>query len=158
MQTDELHYAILNELQLNARISNAEIGRRVGLTAPAVAERIKRMQDEGIIKGFNVNINFRQLNYQQKVLVAVKLPHGYINAFLKEAEKLEGITDIVHTTGEYCFFVGITVTSTDELNLMLNKLGKLGETTTFSVLSVPIEYKPIKLPIKKGKHILTSVD
>lgn len=151
MKIDELHYAILNQLQLDARISNAEIGRRVGLTAPAVAERIKRMQDEGIIKGFTVNINFGQLSYAQKVLVAVKLPHGYINAFLKEAEKMEGITDIVHTTGEYCFFVGITVVSTDELNLMLNKLGKLGETTTFSILSVPVEHKPINLPAKKRK-------
>lgn len=151
MQIDELHYAILNQLQVDARISNAEIGRRIGLTAPAVAERIKRMQGEGIIKGFSVNINFGQLNYAQKVLVAVKLPHGYINAFLKEAEKMEGITDIVHTTGEYCFFVGITVASTDELNLMLNKLGEFGETTTFSVLSVPAEHKPINLRVKKGK-------
>ncbi|MDN5286742.1 MAG: hypothetical protein JWR38_3016 [Mucilaginibacter sp.] len=156
MQIDELHYAILNELQLDARISNAEIGRRVGLTAPAVAERIKRLQDEGIIRGFTANINFGRLNYAQKVLVAVKLPHGYINAFLKEAEKIEGITDIVHTTGEYCFFVGITVVSTDELNLILNKLGKFGETTTFSVLSVPVEHQPINLSVKKRKLALMT--
>jgi Lrp/AsnC family leucine-responsive transcriptional regulator len=156
MQTDELHYAILNELQLDARISNAEIGRRVGLTAPAVAERIKRMQDEGIIMGFTVNINFRQLNYAQKVLVAVKLPHGYINVFLKEAEKMEGVTDIIHTTGEYCFFVGITVASSDELSQILNRFGKFGETTTFSVLSVPVEHQPINLPVKKRKLALIT--
>ncbi|MBB6501193.1 Lrp/AsnC family transcriptional regulator [Pedobacter cryoconitis] len=139
MKTDELHYAILNELQLDSRISNAEIGRKIGLTAPAVAERIKRMQDEGIIKGFTTTIDFMQLGYQQKVLVAVQLPHVNINPFLKEAKKMEGITDIVHTTGEYCFFVSMVIKSSDELNLKLNEFGKFGKTTTFSVLSTPVD-------------------
>ncbi|MBB6238289.1 Lrp/AsnC family leucine-responsive transcriptional regulator [Pedobacter sp. AK013] len=149
MQADELHHAILNELQLDARMSNAEIGRRVGLSAPAVAERIKRMQEEGIIKGFFTSIDFSKLNYFQKVLIAVKLPPVQVNVFLKEAEKIEGITNIVHTTGEYCFFVSMTLKSTEALNTVLDWFGKLGATTTFSVLSTPIEYKSINLPTKK---------
>ncbi|MGY0035661.1 Lrp/AsnC family transcriptional regulator [Pedobacter sp. NJ-S-72] len=143
MKTDELHYAILNELQFDARMSNAEIGRKVGLTAPAVAERIRRMQDEGIIKGFTATIDFLQLNYLQKVMVAVQLPHININPFLKEIQKMDGITDVVHTTGEYCFFVSLMVRSTHELNLKLDQFGKFGKTTTFSVLSAPLESKPI---------------
>jgi Lrp/AsnC family leucine-responsive transcriptional regulator len=77
MQLDKLHYAILNELQTNARMSNAEIGRRVGLTAPAVAERIKKMQEGGIIKGFNVAVEFPKLDYWQRVMIAVKLPQDH---------------------------------------------------------------------------------
>jgi Lrp/AsnC family leucine-responsive transcriptional regulator len=145
MQPDELHYAILNQLQLNARLTHAEIGRRIGLSAPAVAERIKRMQDDGIIKGFTVDIDFSRLSYGQKVWVGVKLPRGYINAFLKECRQIEGVTDIIHTTGEFCFFVAIIVASTAELSGILDRLGKLGETTTFSVLSVPIAHKAIRL-------------
>jgi Lrp/AsnC family leucine-responsive transcriptional regulator len=145
MQPDELHYAILNQLQLNARLTHAEIGRRIGLSAPAVAERIKRMQDDGIIKGFTVDIDFSRLSYGQKVWVGVKLPQGYINAFLKESRQIEGVTDIIHTTGEFCFFVAIIVASTAELSSILDRLGKLGETTTFSVLSVPIAHKAIRL-------------
>lgn len=153
MVLDELHYAILNQLQIDARLSNAEIGRRIGLTAPAVAERIKRMQAEGIIKGITVNIDFRQLNYPQQALIGVKLPHGYIEAFLKEAYKVEGVTDIVHTTGEFCFFVGITVSTTDQLSRILDVFGKFGETTTFSVLSVPVAHKPIQLASRPAqKH------
>ncbi|WP_316804335.1 Lrp/AsnC family transcriptional regulator [Pedobacter nototheniae] len=149
MQTDELHYAILNELQLDARMSNAEIGRRVGLSAPAVAERIRRMQEEGIIKGFFTSIEFSKLNYLQKVLIAVKLPPVQVNVFLKEVEKIEGITHVVHTTGEYCFFVSMILKSTAELNIALDRFGKLGATTTFSVLSIPIELKSINLPTKR---------
>jgi len=146
MKTDELHYAILNELQLDARISNAEIGRKVGLTAPAVAERIKRMQEDGIIKGFTATIDFMRLDYQQKVVVAVQLPHANITPFLSEAKNMSGITNIVHTTGEYCFFVSLIVKSSNELNLKLDRFAKFGKTTTFSVLSSPVESKVIGLP------------
>jgi Lrp/AsnC family leucine-responsive transcriptional regulator len=151
MQPDELHYAILNQLQSDARLSNAEIGRRIGLTAPAVAERIKRMQDDGIIKGFTVDIDFSRLSYSQKVWVGVKLPQAYINPFLKEAHLIEGITDIIHTTGVFCFFVAIIVPSVVELSSVLDKLGKLGETTTFSILSVPLAHKAVPLGTKPAR-------
>ncbi|KIO75754.1 hypothetical protein TH53_18910 [Pedobacter lusitanus] len=146
MKIDELHYAILNELQLDARVSNAEIGRKVGLTAPAVAERIKRMREEGIIKGFTANIDFMQLNYQQTVMVAVQLPHANINPFLHEVKEMEGVTNIAHITGEYCFFVNIVIRSSADLSLKLNEFSKFGKTTTFSVLSNPVEAKTIFLP------------
>ncbi|MFA6086725.1 Lrp/AsnC family transcriptional regulator [Mucilaginibacter sp.] len=143
MQLDELHYAILNELQADSRLSNAEIGRRIGLTAPAVSERIKRMQNEGIIKGFSLEIDLELLGFQQQALIAVKLPHGYIDAFLKEAKKLNGITNITHTTGEYCFFVTVAVQSTRELERIIDTFGKLGQTTTVNILSVPVRHKPV---------------
>lgn len=153
MELDELHYAILDQLQIDGRLSNAEIGRRIGLTAPAVAERIKRMRAEGVIKGITVNIDFRQLNYSQQALIGVKLQHGYIEPFLKEAYKVEGVTDIIHTTGEFCFFVGITVSTTDQLTRILDEFGKFAETTTFSVLSVPVAHKSIRLASRPGqKH------
>ena len=145
MQPDELHSAILNQLQTNGRLSNAEIGRRVGLTGPAVAERIKRMQEEGIIKGFSADIDFGKLGYGQNVWIGVKLPQTYLDAFVKEACKLEGVTKIIHTTGEFCFFVAAVVSSLPELASVLDKLGRFGKTTTFSVLSVPIHRKIIML-------------
>ncbi|UWX61518.1 Lrp/AsnC family transcriptional regulator [Chryseobacterium oranimense] len=145
MQLDQLHYAILNELQLNARMSNAEIGRRIGLTAPAVAERIKKMQEEGIIKSFTAAVEFSKLDYLQRVMIAIKLPPDNIPGFLKEAEKTEGITKIVHTTGEYCFFIDMVLKSTEELVPVLNKLRKFGETTTFSILAVPVDSKAVRL-------------
>ncbi|MBB6126650.1 Lrp/AsnC family leucine-responsive transcriptional regulator [Mucilaginibacter lappiensis] len=132
-------------MQLDARISNAEIGRKVGLTAPAVAERIKRMQEDGIIKGFTATIDFMRLGYQQKAVIAVQLPHANITPFLNEAKTMKGITNIVHTTGEYCFFVSLIVKSSSELNLKLDQFAKFGKTTTFSVLSSPVESKAIDL-------------
>ena len=145
MRPDELHYAILNELQSDARLTNAEIGRRVGLTAPAVAERIKRMQEEGIIKGFSAEIDFGLLGFGQKVWIGIKLSQTPTDVFVKEAGRVEGVTDMIRTTGEFCFFVAVVVPSVRELADILEKLGRLGETTTFSVLSSPFNRKPVKL-------------
>ncbi|MGE8553384.1 MAG: Lrp/AsnC family transcriptional regulator [Chryseobacterium jejuense] len=143
MQLDKLHYAILNELQLNARSSNAKIGRKIGLTAPAVAERIRKLQEFGIIKGFSVVMDYPKLEYKQNVLIAVKLPPNMVSFFLKETETIEGIIKIIHTTGEYCFFLHVFLKSMEQLTIVLNRLGKFGDTTTFSILSIPIDYKPI---------------
>ncbi|MDV3982159.1 hypothetical protein CMT48_13900 [Elizabethkingia anophelis] len=143
MNTDKLHYAILSELQKDARMSNAEIGRNVGLSAPAVAERIKRMQEEGIIKKFTTIIDVMKLNYQYKVVIAIHLPHSNIHPFINEVEKIEGITNVVHVTGEYCFLISMIAKSTNELDLKISQLSKFGTTTTFSVLSSPIESKSI---------------
>ncbi|AQX01467.1 Lrp/AsnC family transcriptional regulator [Elizabethkingia anophelis] len=145
MNTDKLHYAILNELQKDARMSNAEIGRNVGLSAPAVAERIKRMQEEGIIKKFTTIIDAMKLNYQHKVVIAIRLPHSNIQSFIDEIEKIEGITNVVHVTGKYCFLINMLVKSTHELDLKISQFSKFGTTTTFSVLSTPIESKSIYL-------------
>jgi Lrp/AsnC family leucine-responsive transcriptional regulator len=153
MQLDELHYAILTELQADSRLSHAEIGRRIGLTAPAVAERIKRMQNDGIIKGFSLEIDFERLGFQQQALIGLKLPNGYIDVFLKEAKSLDGIINITHTTGEYCFFVTVAVQSTRELQRILDTIGKLGQTTTVSILSVPVRHKPVTFsPIPSRKR------
>jgi Lrp/AsnC family leucine-responsive transcriptional regulator len=153
MQLDELHYAILTELQADSRLSHAEIGRRIGLTAPAVAERIKRMQNDGIIQGFSLEIDFERLGFQQQALIGLKLPNGYIDVFLKEAKSLDGIINITHTTGEYCFFVTVAVQSTRELQRILDTIGKLGQTTTVSILSVPVRHKPVTFsPIPSRKR------
>lgn len=143
MQLDKLHYAILNELQLNARASNAEIGRKIGLTAPAVAERIRKLQEAGIIKGFSVVMDYSKLEYLQNVLITIKLQPNMVPSFLKETEKIEGIIKMFHTTGDYCFFLHMFLKSTQQLTLALDQLGKFSETTTYSILSVPIDHNPI---------------
>ncbi|KMQ58895.1 hypothetical protein ACM40_18185 [Chryseobacterium sp. BLS98] len=146
MQLDKLHYAILNELQLKARASNAEIGRKIGLTAPAVAERIKKLEEAGIIKGYAVVVEYTELQYTQNVLIAIKLhPNIMIMSFLKETQEIEGIVKMVHTTGDNCFFLHMFVKSTQEITLVLDRLSKFGRTTTYSILSVPIDHKPITL-------------
>ena len=151
MQVDELHLAILDELQTDARLTNAEIGRRVGLTAPAVSERIRRMEEEGIIKGFSVNINFKKLNYAENVLIGVKLPMKYDTSFLMELEKIDGVSNVVRVAGEYCFFIFLTLKSVDELHSILSKFGEFGDTLTYSIMSNPIENKPLNLSERKRK-------
>ena len=152
MQIDELHLAILNELQQDARLSQAEIGRRVGLTAPAVSERIRRMEESGLIQGYAVRIDHKQLNYAEKVLIGVKMIRGNKDAFVQQARKTEGVTDVIRTTGEYCFFVSLIVRSVEALDEALRTFEEFGATMTFSVLSQPVAGQPIRLlptPVKR---------
>jgi Lrp/AsnC family leucine-responsive transcriptional regulator len=86
-------------------------------------------------------------------LIGLTLPNGYIDVFLKEAKSLDGIINITHTTGEYCFFVTVAVQSTRELQRILDTIGKLGQTTTVSILSVPVRHKPVTFsPIPSRKR------
>ena len=71
MQIDELNWAILTRLQQNARYSFAEIGREIGLSSPAVAERVKKMEDAGIIKGYKTQISYHQTGHQLKAIITI---------------------------------------------------------------------------------------
>ena len=148
MEIDKLHYAILNQSQLNARLSNVEIGGRISLTGPAVTKRIRRMQDADIIKGFSTDLDLDRLGFGQKAWGAAKLSQAYNDASLEGARATEGVIDIIHTTGEYCFFVAIVIPSPKKLGEILANFGKLGETTTFSILDVPLFRNSIQLNFK----------
>lgn len=145
MHLDELHIAILNELQENYKLSNAEIGRRVGLTAPAVSERIKNLEKWQIIKGYKAVIDFRYLGYPEKVMIGVNVASSYKRMFLRNIEDFEGLTDVFRTTGNYCYFLYFNLRGAPELDRILNKLESFGQTVTFSILSQPVENKKIKL-------------
>jgi len=84
MSIDSLNWKILNCLQENARLSNAEIGRRVGVSSPAVSERIKKMEDLGIIQSYNTTISSFQAGYQLKALITLRAFMGKLKPFLEK--------------------------------------------------------------------------
>ena len=71
---DELNWKILKHLQNNARLSSAEIGRQVGMSSPAVSERIKKMEDAGIILGYNTVVSPFEAGYQLKAIITLYVP------------------------------------------------------------------------------------
>ena len=137
MQLDKLHIAILDELQKDSRLSNAEIGRRVGLTPPAVSERIKNLEKWKIIKGFKVILDYELLGYPENVMIGINVSPAYKNIFLKKIEGMNGVTDVIRTTGKYCYYLFISAKTNVELDKILAELETIGETVTVTILSQP---------------------
>src|SRR3712207_257905 len=107
---DEVSWAILCALQENARLSYSELGRRVGLTPPAVAERVKRLEEAGIITGYRAELDLSKLGLFLTVIIRLAprgRPSGELGARLAV---LPEVLECHHVTGEDCFVMKVAVT------------------------------------------------
>jgi Lrp/AsnC family transcriptional regulator, leucine-responsive regulatory protein len=140
---DNLDKRILKELQLNARISVSEIGRRVGLSTPAVTERISKLEQENFIHGYQTKVNYCKLGFPIKVFIhfrSISLKHADI------MKMIDAIPEVVewHTiTGDSCALLKVVVATTEELERVIEHLNKFGDTKTSIILSSNVEPKII---------------
>ncbi len=140
---DSINYKILEELQKNARISMKELGEIVGLTAPAVSERIKKMEKDGIIEGYSANINPTKLGKKIKALINVSMTVDNRAGFFKLIEESPDIIDCHHVTGSYCMVIKAFFKEMRELETLIYKIQKYGDTSTLIILSSPFKRKVI---------------
>lgn len=144
MELDKLHWSILTVLQENARLSFAEIGRMVGLSAPAVAERVQKMEDAGVIKRYTVALDAAKIGSPLQAVVLFTTNSGKLSVFLKHIEKLQEVMECHRITGNYCLLLKIAVKSPGHLEEVINRFVEYGETITSVVLSSPLEYRILK--------------
>lgn len=146
---DSVDWALLTELQQNARISYTELGRRVGLTPPAVIERVRRLEDSGVISGYRVDLNMDRIGRPLKAVIRIAQNDARgcnLGAVLRDMpEVLE--TDRI--TGEDCYTLKVAVASPERLEDFLDRLAVYGKTTTSIVLSSPIRYRVVQ-PLEAG--------
>jgi Lrp/AsnC family leucine-responsive transcriptional regulator len=132
---DEVDWRILGELQANARQTFAELGRQVGLTAPAVAERVRRLEDTGIITGYHAEINTERLGLHLTAYMRYSTPtmsYAKIEPIIKSYPE---ILECHRVTGDDCFVMRIAVASIAHLESLINRLTPYGTMTTSLVLS-----------------------
>jgi|SRR5690554_1536727 len=141
---DTINWAILESIQQNARISQAELGRKVGLTAPAVAERIKRMEDSGIIRGYYTKLSYLKTGYQLKALITLKVFMGKLKPFLDKVTDYDEVINCYRITGNENIILEVVLRNQSHLEKFIDKLIVYGETKTHIVLSNVIENAPIK--------------
>jgi Lrp/AsnC family transcriptional regulator, leucine-responsive regulatory protein len=137
---DRIAWKIVEELQQNARISWAELGRRVGLTTPAVAERVHRLEKLGVIRGFHADINLERLGMPILIFVRLSMsgPESLVRAFQQQAKNWEEVLECHRVTGSDSFIVKARVVSVEHLEIFLDDLGHYGTTSTATVLSSPV--------------------
>jgi Lrp/AsnC family leucine-responsive transcriptional regulator len=135
---DATDYRIIDELIADGRISLAELGRRVSLSSPAVAERVKRLEQGGVITGYRAEIDPRALGYQLTAIVRVKPAVRQLSKIAAAAADIPQIEECLRITGEDCFYMKLHLGSIEELPSVLDQFLLFGETTTSIVNATPV--------------------
>lgn len=143
-KVDALNWRILGLLQENARESFANIGRVVGLTAPAVAERVKKMEDVGIISGYKTEVSHTEVGYQLKAIITLRAFMGKLRPFLDIVGTFEEVVNCYRITGNENIIMMVVFKDQFHLEKFIDKLIQYGETRTHIILSHVVSNAPIK--------------
>ena len=135
---DEVGWQILQALQEDARISFAELGRRVGLSLPAVAERVRRLEEAGIITGYHAHINLAKVNLPIAAFIRINVPGERYPQVLALARDLPEVLECHHLSGTDSFIMKVAAASIPHLEELITRLSTYGPTTTSIVLSSPV--------------------
>src|SRR5690606_8187755 len=144
---DSLNKNIVKYLQQIARMTNAEIGRRVGISSPAVSERIKKMEDAGIIQGYFTMISPFEAGYQLKAIITLRAFMGKLKPFLEKVQTYDEVINCYRITGNENFVMEVVLKNQKHLEAFIDQLILYGETKTQIVLSHVVKNKSIQ-PIK----------
>ena len=144
MYIDSLNWNILNLLQQNARISNAAIGRKVGTSSPAVSERIKKMEDAGLILGYKTLVSPFRADYQLKAIITLRAFMGKLKPFLTKVKTYDQVINCYRITGNENIVMEVVLNNQKQLEGFIDELIVYGETKTQIVLSHVVVHNPIK--------------
>ena len=140
---DEIDRKILRELQEDARTSYAEIGRRVGLTTPAVIERVRKLEDAGIIVGYRADIDTAKVGLPITAFVRMSISGVDYSHIIEVAQQSNEVLECHRGTGGDSFIMKVAVATVEHLQEIIDKLTPYGITTTAIVLSSPVRRKSI---------------
>ncbi|HTB96272.1 MAG TPA: Lrp/AsnC family transcriptional regulator [Terracidiphilus sp.] len=133
---------LLEELQANARLSLAELGRRIGLSPTATAERLKQMEELGIIRGYTVEIDREALGLDVMAFIRMSCGgHQQYYRMLEYVKSLEEVRECHHLTGGDDFLLKVTTTSMADLEALIEALLPFGNPVTSLVYSSPVEHR-----------------
>jgi Lrp/AsnC family transcriptional regulator, leucine-responsive regulatory protein len=135
---DPINCQILEHLQANGRISFSELARRVGLSTPSVIERIRKLEDVGILAGFTARVNLAALGYSIMALIEVKTNPSNHQKVLEFARLEPLVRECYFVTGDSSIVARVVMRDIAELQGFVERLGRFGATRTSVVLSQPM--------------------
>ncbi len=144
-ENDATTRRILDELQQDGRVSLAELGRRVGLSPPAVAERVSRLERDGVITGYHARIDPRALGFALGVVIRVRPAPREIAKVAELARETPEVVECHRITGEDCFFMKAHVRDVEHLEEVIDRFVAFGQTTTSIVQSSPVPGRGIEV-------------
>ena len=145
---DAIGWKIIKELQINARITFAELGRRVGLTTPAVIERVRKLEDAKIITGYRAVVDPSKIGFPVTAFIRMSISGIDYSHIIEVAEKSSEVLECHRGTGGDSFIMKVAVSDVEHLQNLIDKLTPYGITTTSIVLSSPVKNRVIEPPEK----------
>jgi Lrp/AsnC family transcriptional regulator, leucine-responsive regulatory protein len=147
---DAITRKILRALQEDARISFTELGKLVGLSAPAVAERVRRLEDAGVITGYHASIDPARIGLPISAIIRVITTGGNETHTAELLRTLPEVIECHRVTGSDCFVVKVVVSSIPHLEQLIDRLSPYGELITSVVLSSPVTRRVVEGPQSNG--------
>ena len=135
---DDVNTHVLGELAGDGRVSMAELGRRVGLSAPAVAERVQRLERAGVITGYRAELDPAALGFPVSAVVRIRPAPGQLQRVREIAAETPEVGECNRITGDDCYLLRLHLRSIDELEEVLDRFTPHGQTTTSIVHSTPV--------------------
>jgi len=143
---DPVDIDIVRHLIAAPRLSISELARQVGMSAPAVRERMQRLEETGVIGGYQTLVNPRALGYEITVFVRIRPSPGNLQAVAELAQRTANVIECHRVTGEDCFILKALLRSLDDLDPLLDKFLLYGQTTTSIAQSCPVPARQLPLP------------
>jgi Lrp/AsnC family transcriptional regulator, leucine-responsive regulatory protein len=147
---DAVNLRILAELRAAPRLPTAELARRAGMSAPAVAERIQRLERAGVIAGCSLDIDPAAVGLPVTAFARIRPMPGSLPKIAALAAEIPQVTECYRITGEDCFLVKLHAPAIEELEAILDRFLAYGNTTTSIVVSTPVPRRPPPLPEPNG--------
>ena len=136
---------LLHELEIDARLSLAELGRRVGLSPPAVADRLERLEADGVIGGYSAEIDPRALGYELAVVLRIRPAPRELKKVAELAQRTPEVVECHRITGDDCYLMKAHVRDVDHMEEVIDRFAIYGQTTTSIVQSSPVPRRGLPL-------------
>jgi Lrp/AsnC family leucine-responsive transcriptional regulator len=144
IKLDDSDREILRLLMENARMSLKEIAEKVFLTSPTVASRIKRMEDAGIIRGYQPSIGYSALGYTIKAFINLEVAPQDKKDFYPFIESIPNVIECSCVTGDYSMIIEVVYRYSEELDHLINELQQFGRTKTLIAFSTSVEHRCVE--------------
>jgi len=145
---DVIDRKIVQELQADARLTRSELGRRVGLSSTAVADRLRRLEETKVIVGYHASIDPKKVGYGISAMLRIRPNTGDLKRIAGVAQETPEVIECHRITGEDCYIMTIMVPSIDELEQVIDRFTSHGQTTTSIIHSSPVPrraFAPIEM-------------
>jgi len=145
-EIDPVNLRVLKELQRDPRLTMSELGRRVGMSSPAVTERVRRLEEAGVIQGYRVELNPTALGLPITAYIRIRPSPGQLSKIAELAQQIPEVVECHRVTGEDCFILKVYIPAIDQLDRLLDRFLLYGSTTTNLIQSSPVPLRPPPLP------------
>jgi Lrp/AsnC family transcriptional regulator, leucine-responsive regulatory protein len=143
---DSLDGRILLELQTNARTTFAEIGRRVGLSTPAIIERVHRLEESGVIEGYHARVNPAKIGLAVRAIVKISIAGDRLAHFAHLVQSVTEVLECHRVTGAESFILQIAASDLGHMERIIDRLMPYVATNTSIILASPVLWRPVTPP------------